>query len=70
MDQSKHVMTVEDVAEYLQIHPLIVRRLARENRLPVVKVGRQWRTLRPVMDRWFEEASMKNVAHLFEQGQS
>ena len=37
------VMTVEEVGEYLRIHPYTVRRLARTGKLPGFKIGGQWR---------------------------
>ncbi len=61
MDEKETIMTIEDVAEYLQLHPLTVRRLARENQLPITKIGRQWRTSRQVIDAWFERESLKNM---------
>jgi len=39
----KEVIIVEEVAEYLRIHPYTVRRLARAGKLPGFKVGGQWR---------------------------
>ena len=40
---SKDIFTVEEVAEYLRIHPYTVRRLARTGKLPGFKIGGQWR---------------------------
>lgn len=37
----KEVVTAEEVAKYLRIHPYTVRRLAREGKLPGFKVGGQ-----------------------------
>ncbi|MBC7225522.1 MAG: response regulator, partial [Anaerolineae bacterium] len=37
------IMTIEEVARYLSLHELTVRRLAREGEIPAFKVGRQWR---------------------------
>jgi excisionase family DNA binding protein len=37
------IMTVDQVAEYLKLHPLTIRHLAREGEIPAFKVGRQWR---------------------------
>ena len=39
----KDVLTAEEVAEYLRIHPYTVRRLARLGKLPSLKIGGQWR---------------------------
>ena len=53
-------MSVEEVAEYLSLHPLTVRRLARDGEIPAFKVGRQWRVKRALLDEWIEQRSMGN----------
>lgn len=55
------LMTIDEVAEYLNLHPLTVRRLAREGEIPAFKVGRQWRVKRELLEHWLEESSMRNV---------
>ena len=55
------MMTIDDVAEYLQLHPLTVRRLAREGGIPAFKVGRQWRVKRALLDQWVKEQSTQNI---------
>lgn len=40
------VMTVADVARFLQIEEATVRRLARDGELPARKLGKHWRFLR------------------------
>jgi len=58
-------MTVEEVAEYLSLQPLTIRRLARDGEIPAFseipfrgKVGRQWRVKRELLDAWIEEQSV------------
>lgn len=36
-------LTVAEVAEYLGIHPVTVRRMARDGKLPGRKIGKYWR---------------------------
>ena len=55
------VMTIDEVAEYLHIHSLTARRLAREGAIPAFKVGRQWRIKRESLDQWIERESMQHV---------
>jgi excisionase family DNA binding protein len=55
------IMTVDQVAAYLKLHPLTIRRLAREGEIPAFKVGRQWRVKRELLELWMEERSSKNV---------
>ena len=41
-----------EAAEYLGLHPETVRKMARERRLPRVKVGRFWRFRPADLDDW------------------
>jgi len=54
-----HVLTVTQVAEYLQVDEHTVYRLARARKIPAVKVAGQWRFKRDLLDRWLEEGSLK-----------
>ena len=58
------IMTIADVAEYLGLHELTVRRLAREGAIPALKLGRQWRVKRDLLDKWIENRSLDNVVDL------
>lgn len=55
------IMTIEQVARYLSLHELTVRRLARDGEIPAFKVGRQWRVKRELLDRWIEREALRNV---------
>ena len=48
-------LTVKDVAEYLQLSPDQIYRLAQQGRIPASKVGARWRFKRENIDRWMEE---------------
>ena len=37
------LMTVDDVADYLRLEPDTVRALARDQKIPAIKLGRVWR---------------------------
>jgi excisionase family DNA binding protein len=61
------VMTISQVAAYLGLHELTVRRLAREGEIPALKLGRQWRVKQDLLDRWIEERSMDNLGEIGKQ---
>ena len=61
MDKLDPIMTIDEVAEYLDLHPLTVRRLARDGEIPAFKVGRQWRIKRELLDRWITDQSAQNT---------
>ena len=61
MSKPDPIMTIDEVAEYLHLHPLTVRRLARDGEIPAFKVGRQWRIKRELLDRWIAGRSTRNA---------
>lgn len=60
-DDVDEIMTIEEVARYLSLHELTVRRLAREGEIPAFKIGRQWRVKKDLLDRWIEREVMRNI---------
>ncbi|MBN1937423.1 MAG: helix-turn-helix domain-containing protein [Anaerolineae bacterium] len=55
-------LTVAEVAEYLHLHPLTVRRLLKDGTLPARKVGREWQIDRAELERWIVERTRQNSA--------
>ena len=53
-------MTINEVAVYMHLHPLTVRRLAREGTLPAYKVGRRWQIGRADLERWIVAQTEQN----------
>jgi excisionase family DNA binding protein len=49
---SKKVLTVEDVADYMQVHKSTIYRLLRQHRIPAFKVGTDWRFNIESIDEW------------------
>jgi excisionase family DNA binding protein len=60
-DNLPPVMTIAEVAAYLGLHELTVRRLAREGAIPALKLGRQWRVKRDLLEKWIEKRSLHNL---------
>ncbi len=46
------ILTITQVAEYLNIRKLTIYKLAREGALPAFKVGGQWRFKKELLDKW------------------
>ena len=55
------VMTLEEVAEYLRVHPSTIYRLLKKKQLPAFKVGSDWRFNLESIDRWREEAEKQTL---------
>ena len=52
MKELVKAFTVEEIAEYLRLHPYTIRRLAREKKVPAFRAGGQWRFRKDDIDRW------------------
>jgi excisionase family DNA binding protein len=50
------IMTLENVAEYLRVHPSTIYRLLKKQQLPAFKLGRSWRFSRESIRRWLADA--------------
>lgn len=57
--ETVELMTVEQVAEYLQMNPQVVRRWLNEKRLPGIKIGKEWRIAKEDLDKYLEELKNK-----------
>jgi excisionase family DNA binding protein len=50
------VLTVQNVAQYLHVHPSTIYRLVKNRQLPAFKIGGDWRFNRESIDRWRADA--------------
>jgi excisionase family DNA binding protein len=46
------VMTLDEVAEFLHVHPLTVYRLLKGRSIPAFKVGSDWRFSTESIEKW------------------
>jgi excisionase family DNA binding protein len=53
--KAKQVMTVKDIAEYLDMHPMTIYKFVKEGKIPAFKVGTSWRIKRESMQKWIKE---------------
>ena len=56
------VMTLEEVADYLRVHPSTIYRLLKKKQLPAFKVGSDWRFNLESIDKWRAEAEQGRSA--------
>jgi len=54
------VMTLEEVAAYLRVHPSTIYRLLKKNQIPAFKVGSDWRFNLESVDKWCLELESAN----------
>ncbi len=55
------MMTVKEVALYLQMKPVTIYKLAKEGRIPAFKVASFWRFKRDLIEKWAVDESRKNL---------
>jgi excisionase family DNA binding protein len=49
------ILTIDEVADYLRLTPQTIYKWAQEKRIPAVKLGKEWRFRRSVIDKWFDD---------------
>jgi excisionase family DNA binding protein len=62
-DESRGLLTLEEVAVYLNVNKFTVYRLLTQKKIPAFKVGNQWRFKQEIIDAWLMSKSnirMKN----------
>lgn len=52
-------MTVQQVAEHLQLSTMMVYKLAQEGQMPAAKIGRVWRFEEEAIDRWLKQKTVE-----------
>ncbi len=55
MSEDNEIMTIGQVAKYLQISEITTYRLVQEGRIPAFKVGRSWRIKREDLNEFIEK---------------
>ncbi|MBU4457901.1 MAG: helix-turn-helix domain-containing protein [Candidatus Omnitrophica bacterium] len=54
MTQSKEVLTVRDVARFLDVHPMTIYKYVKEGKIPAFKIGANWRIRRDSIRKWID----------------
>lgn len=49
--------TIEDAARFLRLNPSTVRAMARQGKIPSIKVGRNWRFQKSSLAEWLAKNS-------------
>jgi excisionase family DNA binding protein len=51
----EHLLTTDQVANYLKVDKFTVYRLVTQKRIPAFRVGNQWRFKQKIIDAWLLE---------------
>ena len=62
--EAVELMTVEELAGYLRLTQRTMYRLLKDDKLPAIKVGRQWRFNKGDIDAWLHQNSTRSSASI------
>jgi excisionase family DNA binding protein len=51
-DRFEPLLTADEAAEYLRIHVKTLQKMAREGKVPCVRMGKYWRFRLSALDHW------------------
>ena len=54
------IMTVHEVAKYLNMVPDTIYRKARAGEIPAVKMGKCWRFPKNTLDKWLNDRALRS----------
>ncbi len=55
------VMTIDQVAEYLQLHKQVVYRHVKQNQIPASRIGATLRFKKSIIDAWLVDSALKSL---------
>lgn len=58
----KEMLTVQEVANYLRVSRVTIRRWCQEGSLPASRIGRDWRICRDDLFQLFEERQSSSLS--------
>jgi len=56
------ILTIEEVATYLRLTPQTIYKWAQERKIPAVKLGKDWRFRRSIIDRWLDDQILSSAS--------
>jgi len=59
--QREPFLTIKDVADLLNVHPMTIYRLLKRGRLPGVRLGGIWRFSRKAIERWEHDQEKRTL---------
>ena len=62
MNSEKTVLTIKDVAQYLDVHTATIYKYAQQGRIPAFKIGSDWRFTKKHINAWIDQQT-KNKMH-------
>ncbi|MCD6569177.1 MAG: helix-turn-helix domain-containing protein [Deltaproteobacteria bacterium] len=60
-EKEKEIMTIKQIAEYLQMNEHTIYKLARSGQIPSIKIAGQWRFKKEIIDKWISDESLERA---------
>jgi len=57
--KSKDILTIKDVADYMDVHPMTIYKYVKNGKIPAFKIGTSWRIRRDSISKWIEESEQQ-----------
>jgi excisionase family DNA binding protein len=61
--KKEQLLSVAQVAEYLNVDKFTIYRLVTDGQIPAFKVGNQWRFKKNLIERWLRDNSNASTYH-------
>ncbi len=61
LKDSPEILTVKQLADYLQMDEHTIYRFAKSGKIPAMKIGVEWRFKKALIDKWIEDKSLENI---------
>ena len=69
MNVEKTVLTIKDVAQYLDVHTTTIYKYAQQGSIPAFKIGSDWRFTKKHIDDWIDQQTKSKMQKNKEQTQ-
>ncbi len=61
------ITTIDDVARYFKLKPQTIYKWAQEDKIPAVKIGKEWRFKKSVIDKWMDSKFSEKYRDLLDK---
>lgn len=52
---TEKLLTIQEAAKYLDIHPITLYKWVKKNKIPAAKLGKNWRFRKATLEAWIDK---------------